>query len=358
MDRLVRARVLVSEVEALGLTVDDLVAVAAAGPTERSSVPTVSEYIERITPTFTPGTLRNYRSYWRLAEAEFGERPIDTISVDDCEAVVLRAARRAAKRRSVTAGRSPKENCVAALRALFRKAQRANLIVENPALSVDKPRRLPNRRRGLTEHELIEALEAVRTATRDPDLDLLLVRFHLESGARQEGALNLTVDDLDERRCTVWLREKFSQEREQPVSPSLLSELKAHAVSRGAVRGTDSVFRTRRGRPISRRHYDRLFGNVQQALPWTARTPVTAHVLRHTAATAVERVAGEAVAEAFLGHRPNTYTKARIGEVAAAVATLTGEAHPLAETCDVRLPSATAQPHALPVRAGATKGGR
>ena len=69
-------------------------------------------------------------------------------------------------------------------------------------------------------------------------------------------------------------------------------------------------------------------------MPWSQRTPLTAHVLRHTAITAVERVAGFAVAQAFAGHQPGsvtgTYTKADIHEVAAAVERLTGEPHPLA----------------------------
>jgi integrase len=56
----------------------------------------------------------------------------------------------------------------------------------------------------------------VRTTSQDPDLNLLLVRFHLESGARRDGALALRVRDLDPRRGTMWLREKFGSEREQP----------------------------------------------------------------------------------------------------------------------------------------------
>jgi integrase/recombinase XerC len=128
----------------------------------------------------------------------------------------------------------------------------------------------------------------------------------------------------------VWLDEKFSQEREQPLSPSLIERILAHAASRGSTGRGDKVFRTRRGQPISRRRYNTLFDKVQAALLWSAWTPVTAHVLRHTAGTAVERIAGEAIAEAFLGHKPATYTRALIGEVTATVAVLTGEAHPLA----------------------------
>jgi hypothetical protein len=36
--------------------------------------------------------LRTYRSYWRLAETLIGDRPIDTVTVDDCEAIVVAAA--------------------------------------------------------------------------------------------------------------------------------------------------------------------------------------------------------------------------------------------------------------------------
>jgi integrase len=93
--------------------------------------------------------------------------------------------------------------------------------------------------------------------------------------------------------------------------------------------------RSRRGRAITRRRYNTVFDRARPCLPWAERTPVSAHILRHTAITAVERHAGFAVAQAFAGHSASsvtgTYTRARLAEVAAAVAALTGEAHPLAE---------------------------
>jgi integrase len=132
----------------------------------------------------------------------------------------------------------------------------------------------------------------------------------------------------------VLLREKFGSEREQPVSPSLLAAVTRHAEGRGAAAPADPVFRSRRGRPITRRRYNTVFDEARPCLPWASRTPVSAHVLRHTAITAVERIARFAVAQAFTGHRPSTvtgvYTRARLREVAAAVAALTGEPHPLA----------------------------
>jgi integrase len=108
---------------------------------------------------------------------------------------------------------------------VFGRAQKAGLIVRNPATVLDKPRRLTNRRRALDDAELQELVDAVRTTSRDPELDLLLVRFHLESGAWRAGALGASLGDLDERRSTVWLRKKYGFEREQPISPSLLAGL-------------------------------------------------------------------------------------------------------------------------------------
>jgi integrase/recombinase XerC len=334
MDRLVRARVLLAEAAALGVTIEDLIDESSASPGSPTIAPTVAEYVQIVNPTFSKGTADTYQSYWRLAVLRLGDCPIDSIGVDDCEGVVADAVERARRNRPGTDGRSARENCIGALRALFARAERAGLVAKSPAGDLEKPRRLPNRRRALEDHELREVIDAVRTTSHDPDLDLLIIRFHLESGARREGALNLRLRDLDGRRSTVWLREKFDTEREQPISPSLLQALQLHTSSRGAMTADDSVLRGRSGRPITRRRYNTVFDRARPCLPWAERTPVSAHILRHTAITAVERHAGFAVAQAFAGHSASsvtgTYTRARLAEVAAAVAVLTGEAHPLA----------------------------
>ena len=174
----------------------------------------------------------------------------------------------------------------------------------NPAASVPKPRRRLSRRRPLDHREVEELIDAIRATSNDPDLDLLLVRFHLESGARREGALNLRLRDLDDRRATVWLREKFGVEREQPISPSLVQGLVHHASARGAAGAEDPVFRSRQGPRITRRRYNTIFDRARPCLPWADRTPVSAHVLRYTPIGAVGRLGGYAVAQAFAGHSP------------------------------------------------------
>lgn len=332
MDRLVRARVLLAEAESLGVRLEDLAAVANSQPSGRR-VPIVAEYVKIVEPVLCPRTAETYWSYWRLLIARYGDWRIDAVGPDECDEVVSDAVTRARMSKPECDGRSSKEHCITAMRAVFSRARRARLIVVDPTEALERPGRGSCRRRALEDSELTEVAGAVCTTSRDPELDLLLVRFHLITGARREGALNLTLGDLDPRRSTAWLDEKYGKVREQPIPPSLLAALDALARSRGATNDDDAVFRTKRHKPIVRKHYNTLFDKVQAVLPWTKRTPVTAHVLRYTAGTAVERLRGHAVAQAFLGHAPTTvtgvYTRATIHEVAAAVQALTGEIHPL-----------------------------
>jgi integrase/recombinase XerC len=96
--------------------------------------------------------------------------------------------------------------------------------------------------------------------------------------------------------------------------------------------------RYQHGRPITRRRYDHLWNRVGRHLPWVATQQITTHWLRHTTLTWVERNFGYATARAFAAHAGPTgqdgatftYVRASIGEVASAVAALTGEPHPLA----------------------------
>lgn len=334
-----RATVVLAELETLGLTVEDLLSAAGHKVGPRPSVPTFSAYLPSVREGYPPRTRRTYNSYWRLAEEFIGELSLDRVSSDHVAAVAEEAARRARLRRSGSDGRASRESTIAAVRAVFSRAQKAGLVSSNPALLIDKPRRLDSRRRALSQAELDDVWAAVADTTKDPDLDLLLLRFHLETGARRMGAINLRGRDLDHARQTLWLREKFGAQREQPVSAGLLRAISELATSRGAVRPDDHALvldRPRQGIPVgvSDRTYDRIFSRAQAVVPWAERTPLTAHVLRHTAITAVERVAGYAVAAKFAGHTSGsvtgTYTKADIVEVAAAVALLTGEPHPLA----------------------------
>mgnify|MGYP001180920100 CR=1 FL=1 len=322
-----RARVVLEEARALGLDLADLIAAADGHP----AVPSLAAFVAEIESTFTPGTAATYRPYWRIAVVLHGDRRLSDLGVTDLHLVVEAAAERARCNRPGSTGRSSREACVAALRSLYQRAVVAGLLTANPAASLTKPRRTRPRRRALDDVEQAELVDAVRATSSDPALDLLLVRFHLETGARRSGALALRRDDLDERRAKIWLNEKGGA-REQPVSPSLLAELQRHHTDRAHEDGP--LFRRRDGRPVTARDYDRLFARARSSLVWAARTPVSAHVLRHTAITAIARIGGYPVAQAFAGHIPATVTGRYLhptpAEVAPAVAVMTGEARPLA----------------------------
>lgn len=326
--RRLRASALLAEARGLGVDLADLL--AAAGP---AHLPTVAEWVAEIDGTFTAATARTYRPYWNLAARMLGDRRLSELTHVDLAVVVRAAGDRARTSHPDRSGRSAEETCVAALRALSTCAVAAGHLPTDPAAALSKPRRARSRRRALDDHEIAELADAIRLTSRDPDLDLLLLRFHLETGARRQGALDLRHRDLDARRSTVWPREKHGDHREQPASPSLVAALARLHRHRTTGAG-DRVLLGATGAPITARHYDTLFAPARAALAWDTRTPVSAHVLRHTAITNVARLAGYAVAQTFAGHTPPTvtgrYIHATLAEVADALAALTGEAHPLA----------------------------
>jgi integrase len=244
-------------------------------------------------------------------------------------------------RRNARGGRSAAEHLVAALRCLYRHAEDDGLITQdqNPARKVDKPRRLPSARRAVTDDRLAEICQAAADGGDDPELDTLLLRLHTETACRRGGALALRPQDLDPDQCLIRLREKGETVRWQPVSPTLMGCLVQHGQERHAPAG-ERLLRYRDGRPITYRRYDGLWERIGRALPWVRTQQVSTHWIRHTTLTWVERNFGYAVARAYAGHTDSgsdvgatsTYVRASIGEVAAALAALTGEPHPLAAT--------------------------
>lgn len=109
MDRALRAQVLMAEAAELGVTIDDLVAAAAALQVRAAPV-TVAEFVATIAPMFSPNTAATYDTYWRLAIARFGDRRIGEVTVEDCAAVVADAEQRAQNSRAASDGRSSREN--------------------------------------------------------------------------------------------------------------------------------------------------------------------------------------------------------------------------------------------------------
>jgi integrase len=331
-DELQAARLLLAR---LGITPEQLLTTA---PTPQT-VPTLGDYIEQVIPSVGDGARRTYGSYWNRIRQAWGSRRLDEPTPLEIQQLAGQFKTNVVRRRNSRSGRSAAEHALAALRCLYRQAVADGLIsqADNPAARVPLPRRLPSTRRALTTEQVIQIIDAATSTGNDPDLDGLILRMHIETACRRGGALELSRHDLDPEQCLIQLHEKGETIRWQPVSPTLMRTLLAHAAERGAQGPDDQVLRYRNGCPITNRRYDHLWQRIGRRLPWVARQQVTTHWLRHTTLTWVERNFGYAVARAYAGHSgkndagtTTTYVRANIEEVAAALAMLTGEEHPLA----------------------------
>jgi integrase len=297
-EELEAARVLLAR---LGVCPEDLV----RQPVVCREVPTFAEYIPVVSGAVSAGTRRVYSSYWNRVVEVWGDRRLDEPAASEIKQLGERIKTTVVRRRNGRGGRCAVEHLIAALRCVYRHAEADGLISkgDSPERKVDKPRRLLSMRRGLAEARLAEINQVVSATGDDPGLDALLVRLHVETACRRGGALALRPVDLDPVQCVVTLREKGDMWREQPVSPTLMRYLRAHAADRGAV-GEQALFRTVRGVPVTRRRYDYVWRRVREALPWAEAAGVSTHWLRYTTLTWVECRFGYAVARAYAGaHR-------------------------------------------------------
>jgi len=323
--------------ERMGLTPADLLAAPAA----RRPAPTFAEYIPVVSALVSDGCRRAYGSYWNRVVEQWGSRRIDEPTPSEIRQLVQHVRANVVPRRNSRGGRSAAEHLIAALRCLYRYAEEDGLIdpAGNPARRVDKPRRLPSTRRAVADKRLAEINHVAATTGDDPELDTLLLRLHTETACRRGGALALRPQDLDAEQCLILLREKGETVRWQPVSPTLMAALLGHATERRAP-PDGQLLRYRNGRRITYRRYDHLWERLGRYLPWVRAQQISMHWIRHTTLTWVERNFGYAVAKAYAGHTDNgsdagagaiaTYVRATTCEVAAALAALTGEPHPLA----------------------------
>ena len=323
--------------ERMGLSPDDL----TAAPRKRPPVPTFADYVPVVSATVTDGTRKAYGSYWNRVVEQWGTRRLDEPTPSEIKQLVAYVRANAVPRRNARGGRSAAENLIAALRCLYKRAEEDGFISErdNPARKVAKPRRLPSTRRAVADTRLAEINQVAATTGDDPELDTLILRLHTETACRRGGALALRPADLDREQCLVLLREKGETVRWQPVSPTLMAALVRHAEERHAP-PDGRLLRYRDGRPVTYRRYDGLWVRIGRHLPWVRTQQISTHWIRHTTLTWVERNFGFAVAHAYAGHTDgtgdtgsatSTYVRATLTEVAAALAALTGEPHPLAE---------------------------
>lgn len=241
------------------------------------------------------------------------------------------------------------ETLITATRGLYRLAAGDGLVKEgfDPTTSVTKPKRSEGSRGPLTPTRLADVAMTMTTTGNDPELDGMLLSYHLLTGARQEGAWRLQLRHLHDDTQAIAIPDKGSKTKRGgyaladlvPVPASLLLDLRAFAASRGSHLPTDPVFRYRgRNRqqqaypPLTRRRYNTIYKRIRTQHEWAAADGFGVHTLRHHAAAKLEAIGGRPVKMRFLRHTPNGqtdgYGRADFSHLAWAIATWTGEPHP------------------------------
>jgi hypothetical protein len=130
----------------MGITPEQLLATT---PTNNRPMPTFRDYITQVSAAVPHGTRRAYATYWRRIADVWGHRPIDQPTPLEIKQLCEQTKAHVIIRQNSRGGRCATEHLIAAFRCLYRHAAADGLITDanNPALRVQKPRRLPGNRR-------------------------------------------------------------------------------------------------------------------------------------------------------------------------------------------------------------------
>jgi integrase len=168
-------------------------------------MPKFGDYLPHVMATASPGAVRSYASYWHYADSVWGQQRLDKITTGAIAEQMQRVQRTAVRRSNHRDGRGAGEHLLHALRYVYRCARDEKLIAreDDPTRHVKMPRRLPSTRRALTSSQLADITTVVYATGRDPALDGLILRLHIETACRVAGAKKLQIRDLDRELCLV-----------------------------------------------------------------------------------------------------------------------------------------------------------
>jgi integrase/recombinase XerD len=134
--------------------------------------------------------------------------------------------------------------------------------------------------------------------------DHALLLFLYNSGARAHEAAQMLISELDLAGCSVKIRGKGGKERQCPLWPGTVEELKPLIVNRAPA---GIVFLNRCGNPITRfgiyAVVERYVQRLQTQIPSLRSKRVSPHSIRHTTATHLLRAGVDInTIRAWLGH--------------------------------------------------------
>lgn len=134
--------------------------------------------------------------------------------------------------------------------------------------------------------------------------DHALLLFLYNSGARAQEAAQLLICELDLAGCSVKIRGKGGKERQCPLWPSTIEELRALIANRSPAA---CVFLNRCGHPITRfgihALVERYVHKAQAQMPSLGAKRISPHTIRHSTATHLLRAGVDInTIRAWLGH--------------------------------------------------------
>lgn len=237
-------------------------------------------------------------------------RPLDDLTADDLDAVLLAYAR-TPDRRYATGTHPKTTSTVARFRQSITRfmtfSERRGFLRHNPMLDTSVNPKVSRRASGIraalhldTATALVDAPTARPVKRRDQDLafrDTIVLRLLLETGLRVAELCALDRVDRSHRRqddgtSVTWLRVrhgKGDKPREVPITNGTDALLTEYDTARRPLPANDdaatALLLTYRGRRISPRDVQYLVKRACAALPADVRRDATPHALRHTMAT-------------------------------------------------------------------------
>lgn len=298
-------------------------------------------------------TLRTYNTHWIPLEEAYGNLLITDITdiqllalaEDARQSAIKWAAKRNEKRRKKEMsefdwdGSTAFKSRLTAFAAAFGYATETGILERNPVTPLfEDDEHLASFRYALTPNEVDELMQVAQNGGDDPILDHLVLWTLLETACRAGGVMKLQLRDIDVDQQLLTLTEKRNKSRYQPVTKELAETLVSFAKSRGATKPSDAVFRFQQSSrsscmPINHRRLDTMWARIYKQLRWAEEKCVTAHTVRHTTLTYVDRAVSPTVARLFAGHGLNTttdyYTKVTVPELCRAHEIIFARKHPL-----------------------------
>ncbi len=182
---------------------------------------------------------------------------------------------------------------IVSMRRFFRFLLREGVIAEDPTFALRLPKRPYALPATLTMDEVVRLLEASSLETPEGLRDRAMLELLYATGIRVSELVGLRLTDVAFDMGYVVVRGKGEKERVVPLGESALDALNTYLegareqLLRGRRGGTDALFVTRRGRPMTRqgfwkrlKHYCRAAGLKGDVSPHTLRHSFATHLLQ------------------------------------------------------------------------------